>query len=101
MEIVKDKPETVDRTETKAMVEGPKKTPTYDPTKKYKWEHTDTFTISGTDFGAIMNSLGTFLSIYGPQVELAKKAYEGTQKALKNAVEFGIAVEIIENDKQE
>ncbi len=79
-------------TDTKTQEKAKSEPIKYDPTKKYKWEHTDTFTMSGTEFGATMNALGTFLSIYGPPVELAKKAYESMQRVLKDAVELGVAV---------
>ncbi len=91
MELMKDEVGTVKKTEKV----------TYDPSKKYKWEHTDTFTMSGTDFGAIMQGLGTFLSIYGPPIKIAEKAYESAQNVLKSAVERGIANEITDTNGQE
>lgn len=89
--------------ELKMVEDAPKKAEPikYDPAKKYKWEHTDVFQMSGTDFGTIMNALGTFLQIYGPPIKLAESAYESAQKVLKNAVEFGIAKELPENEPKE
>ncbi len=98
MELMTSNTDTKTQEDPKAVKPEPVK---YDPTKKYKWEHTDVFTMSGTEFGATMNALGTFLSIYGPPVELAKKAYESMQRVLKDAVESGVAQELPNEESQE
>jgi len=95
MELVKDEVNTTEKPNMSDLQPQKKSEPIkYDPSKKYKWEHNDTFVMSGTDFGAIMNGLATFLHIYGPPVKLAEQAFEAAQNALKYAVENGVAAEM-------
>jgi len=98
MELVKD--EVLDKYKETGKISSKAEPIKYDPSKKYKWEHNDTFVMSGTDFGAIMNGLATFLHIYGPPVKLAEQAFEAAQNALKTAVEGGVAVEMPEESKK-
>ena len=77
-----------------AQQEGPK----FDPTKKYRW-HTDaTFTLTGNEFGQLLNALRVVTNTKEAQaIILAKEAGDILENTLINAVEKGVAVEIPEN----
>ena len=97
MEIVKDVQE-----ETGVNMREPelKKTqkPTYDPNKKYRWEPTDNFIISGGDFGVLLNSLRSLLSTPEARlIMLAERANNTVEDALAKAVEQGIVKEAEES----
>ena len=86
MEIVKDEqPEVTE-------------VPTFDPNKKYTWEIDSEFTLSGNDFGILLNSLRAILSTEEAQrVLLADKASQVMEATLAKAVESGAVVEAPEN----
>lgn len=66
----------------------------YDPNKTYKWTPDDTFTLSGGEFGKILNAFRAILSTQEAQkILLAEKANNIMEDLLKRAVEEGIAVE--------
>jgi len=66
----------------------------FDPTKNYKWEPTDIFTLSGQEFGLILQTLRAFLSTESSQIVLrAAKANEIVDGLLARGVESGIVKE--------
>ena len=71
--------------------------PTFDPNKKYTWGINSQFTLSGNDFGILLNSLRAILSTEEAQrVLLADKASQVMKATLAKAVENGDVVEVPE-----
>jgi hypothetical protein len=71
--------------------------PTFDPNKKYTWSTDQLFTISGSEFGIILNSLRATLSTEdAARILLAEKASLTIENALARAVENGSVVEVSE-----
>ena len=69
--------------------------PKFDPTKKYTWAQDTTFTISGGEFGLLLNTLRAITSTKEAQtVILAQQAGDVLEKTLASGVESGIIVEI-------
>ena len=78
----------------KQTAQGPK----FDPTKKYAWSPETNFTISGNDFGLLLNTLRSITSTKEAQtIILAHEAGDVLEKTLASGVESGIIVEIPEN----
>jgi hypothetical protein len=76
---------------TKQEPQGPK----FDPTKKYAWSPETSFTISGNDFGLLLNALRTITSTKEAQTILrAHEAGDVLEKTLASGVESGIIVEV-------
>lgn len=76
--------------------EGPK----FDPTKKYAWSPETTFTISGNDFGLLLNTLRSITSTKEAQtILLAHDAGDALEKVLAHGIETGKIVEIPEAPK--
>ncbi len=71
--------------------------PTFDPNKKYTWAIDSEFTLSGNDFGILLNSLRAILSTEEAQrVLLADKASQIMEATLAKAVQNGAVVEVPE-----
>jgi len=71
--------------------------PKFDPKKKYTWAQDTAFTISGGEFGLLLNTLRAITSTKEAQtIILASEAGDVLEKALSNGVETGIVVEIPE-----
>jgi len=71
--------------------------PTFDPNKKYTWAIDSEFTLSGNDFGILLNSLRAILSTEEAQrVLLADKASQIMEATLAEAVQNGSVVEVPE-----
>jgi hypothetical protein len=71
--------------------------PTFDPNKKYTWAIDSQFTLSGNDFGILLNSLRAILSTEEAQrILLADKASQIMEATLAQAVESGAVVEVPE-----
>lgn len=67
---------------------------TYDPNKRYTWTPEDTFTLSGHEFGLILNTIRAVLSTeQAAQVMLAQKANEMIDSIMSKSVEAGVVVE--------
>lgn len=63
---------------------------TYDPNKRYRWTPTDEFTVSGAEFGIVLNALRAILSTpEAQQILLAERANDIIENALAKAVEAG------------
>ena len=72
-------------------------TPKFDPNKKYTWSQDDVFTITGREFGLLLNSLRAVVSTKEAQtIILASKAADIMEDVLAQNVEIGIVKEIIE-----
>jgi replicative superfamily II helicase len=85
MEIVKDELQEVQQV------------PTFDPNKKYTWAIDSEFTLSGNDFGILLNSLRAILSTEEAQrILLADKASQIMEATLAEAVQNGSVVEVPE-----
>ena len=69
----------------------------YDPAKKYTWTPEDTFTMSGQDFGLILNTVRAYLSSEeAARFQLMIKTNEVIEKLLKTGVENDVIVEVVE-----
>lgn len=75
--------------------ESTSQTPKFDPAKKYTWAQDTAFTISGGEFGLLLNTLRAITSTKEAQtVILAQQAGDVLEKTLASGVESGIIVEI-------
>jgi hypothetical protein len=75
--------------------ESTSQTPKFDPAKKYTWAQDTVFTISGGEFGLLLNTLRAITSTKEAQtIILAVEAGDVLEKALSNGVETGTVVEI-------
>lgn len=76
---------------------GATEVPTFDPNKKYTWSADQSFTISGAEFGIVLNSLRATLSTEdAARVLLAEKASTIIEGALAHAVEAGQVQEMVD-----
>jgi hypothetical protein len=80
------------------LVKEPIKEPiTFDPTKKYTWEKDTAFTLSGSEFGLLLNALRAVTNTQEAQaLFLASEASKVIEGSLAKAVEAGIVVELPE-----
>jgi hypothetical protein len=77
--------------------ESTSQTPKFDPAKKYSWALYTVFSISGGEFGLLLNTLRAITSTKEAQtVILAQQAGDVLEKTLASGVESGIIVEIPE-----
>lgn len=73
---------------------------TYDPNKKYSWTPEDTFTLSGGEFGLVLNTLRAIISTQeASRILLANQANSVIEGALARAVEAGVVVEAPEEEQ--
>ena len=71
----------------------------YDPQKKYTWGPEDQFTLTGNEFGLILNSLRAVLGTpEASRVMLAHQANTIIEKMVERAVETGVAKVVIEDE---
>jgi hypothetical protein len=64
--------------------------PTFDPQKQYTWNADNAFTLSGSDFGLVLNALRATISTpEAARILLAVDAHDAVQDALARAVESG------------
>lgn len=74
---------------------------TYDPSKKYTWTPNDQFTLSGSEFGLILNALRAVISTpEAARILLANQANEAIERALANAVEGDVVKEVTDEPQQ-
>lgn len=67
---------------------------TYNPNKNYGWNPDEQFTISGRDFGLILNTIRAILSTeQAQQILLAARANDVIEKMMAKNVEEGKIVE--------
>ena len=70
---------------------------TYDPSKKYSWTPEDTFTLSGAEFGLVLNALRAILnSQEAARILIANQANTTIEEILGKAVEAGVVKEAAE-----
>jgi len=75
------------------------KVATYDPNKKYVWTQQDTFTLSGAEFGILLNTLRAILNTQeASRILLANQSNNILEELLANAVESGIVKEADEQN---
>lgn len=71
----------------------------FDPTKKYSWSPESEFTLTGNEFGLIINALRATVSIQEAHAQTAILITEASialEKALGKAFDDGTVVEITE-----
>jgi hypothetical protein len=69
----------------------------YNPNKKYTWGPEDRFTLTGDEFGLIINSLRAVLGTpEASRIMLAHQANEIIEKMVERAVNEGVAIEMVE-----
>ena len=74
---------------------------TYDPTKRYTWTPEDKFTLTGEQFGIILNALRAVLSTPEAQrVLLINDAHTAIEDVMANAIENNVVKED-NNERQE
>ena len=72
----------------------------YDPQKKYTWGPEDQFTLTGNEFGLILNSIRAVLGT--PEASRVMMAHEANgiiEQMVKRAVQAGVAKEVIEEQR--
>ena len=73
----------------------------YDPSKRYTWTPATEFTLTGEQFGLILNSLrGVISTPEAARVLLAAQANDSLEAVLAKAVESGAVVEAPEEQQQ-
>jgi hypothetical protein len=74
---------------------------TYDPSKRYTWTPTTEFTLTGEQFGLILNSLrGVISTQEAAKILLAAQANDSLEAVLAKAVESGAVIEASEEPQQ-
>jgi hypothetical protein len=74
----------------------------YDPASKYTWTPEDTFTLSGQDFGLILNTVRSYLSSEeAARFQLMVKANEVIERLMIAGVEADIIKEVVEQPSVE
>jgi hypothetical protein len=73
----------------------------YDSNKKYTWTPEDVFTLSGAEFGLVLNALRAILSTEeAARVLLAIRANDMIEASLARAVESGAVKEAEESQSE-
>jgi len=73
----------------------------YDPSKRYTWTPATEFTLTGEQFGLILNSLrGVISTPEAARILLAAQANDSLEAVLARAVESGAVVEAPEEPQQ-
>lgn len=74
----------------------------YDPNKKYAWTPNDQFTLSGSEFGLILNALRAIISTpEAARILLANEANQAIENALAKAVEADIVKQVDDDEPQQ
>lgn len=69
----------------------------YDPAKRYTWTPEDTFTLTGQQFGLILNTVRSYLSSEeAARFQLMVKANEVIERIMVSGVEADIIKEVQE-----
>jgi hypothetical protein len=70
---------------------------TFDPNKPYQWKPTDIFEFNGVEYSLLANALRTLLNSEEAQkVMMYQDMYKLVEQKLKDAVETGKAVELVQ-----
>ena len=68
--------------------------PQYDPQKRYTWKPEDNFTITGQQFGLILNLVRSYLATEEAQkFNLMVQTNDAIESIMKSGVEGGVIVE--------
>jgi len=71
----------------------------YDTTKRYTWTPEDTFTLTGQDFGLILNTVRAYLSSEeAARFQLMLKTNEVIEKLMIAGVESDVIKEVVEEE---
>jgi hypothetical protein len=82
------------------VVEMPQPVAKFDPTKRYIWSQDVNFTLSGSDFGLLLNAMRSITSTKEAQTILrAHEAGDVLESILAHAVETGVVIEAPETPK--
>ncbi len=74
----------------------------YNPEKMYSWNPDETFSISGREFGLILNTLRSVLNTeQAQQIILANKTNEILEKIMEENVKSGKIIEKIQQNGKE
>ena len=69
----------------------------YDPNKRYTWTPEDTFTLSGAEFGLVLNTVRAYLaSEEAARFQLMVQTNDAIEKVMSRAVEADIVKEVEE-----
>jgi len=69
----------------------------YDANKRYTWTPEDTFTLSGAEFGLILNTVRAYLaSEEAARFQLMVQTNEAIEKVMSRAVEADVVKEVEE-----
>ena len=69
----------------------------YDPNKKYGWSPEDQFTMSGQEFGIVLNALRAVLNTQeAAKILIANEANKAVEGVLAKGVEAGFVKEMAE-----
>ena len=69
----------------------------YNPNAKYTWTPEDTFTLSGQDFGLILNTVRAYLSSEeAARFQLMIQTNQVIEKVMKQGVEDDVIKEVVE-----
>ena len=73
----------------------------YDPAKKYTWTPEDTFTLTGAEFGLILNTVRAYLSSEeAARFQLMMQTNQVIEKLMIDGVEADIIKEVEEASKE-
>ncbi len=82
------------------MPQAPQPVAKFDPTKRYIWSQDVNFTLSGSDFGLLLNALRAITSTKEAQTIIrAVDAADVLENILAHAVETGVVIEAPEAPK--
>jgi hypothetical protein len=74
----------------------------YDPAKRYTWTPEDTFTLTGQQFGLILNTVRAYLSSEeAARFQLMVQANEVIEKLMIDGVENDTIKEVVEESIEE
>lgn len=70
----------------------------YDSNKKYQWNPEDVFTLTGAEFGQVLNALRAVLSTpEASKILMVDRANDAIENVIAKAVESGVVKEKLEN----
>ena len=70
---------------------------TYDANKRYTWAPEDTFTLSGAEFGLVLNTVRAYLaSEEAARFQLMMQTNDAIERVMSRAVELDVVKEVEE-----
>jgi hypothetical protein len=74
----------------------------YNPNSKYTWKPEDTFTLTGQEFGLILNTVRAYLSSEeAARFQLMMQTNQVIEKIMKENVESDVIKEVVEETVEE